>query len=344
MDRLTREDVCVAFSGGVDSSLLLRAAVAAAKKNGTKVYAVTISTRLQPQEDLETAESVAKECGANWQVLRIDESRNEKILENSRQRCYWCKAFLFQSLKDWAAAHGVTVLLEGSNADDLGVYRPGLRAVKELGARSPLAELGITKEEVRRMAQELGISVALRPSAPCMATRLPYGTRLDFEMLERLEEGERRLRSLGFAVVRLRLHGGDRAHRGSDGKTGGSHFREGDDRENPQRAGISLYYVGYGGLPFGKYGCMVRKKMYFSGRVQGVGFRYRATWIARTLGLTGWVMNLPDGRVEMEVQGNRYTIEQMIQRLYEEKGIQIEFIESEDIAVKISERKFREMY
>lgn len=207
MDRLTREDVCVAFSGGVDSSLLLRVAVAAAKKNGTKVYAVTISTRLQPQEDLETAESVAKECGANWQVLRIDESRNEKILENSRQRCYWCKAFLFQSLKDWAAAHGVTVLLEGSNADDLGVYRPGLRAVKELGAQSPLAELGITKEEVRRMAQELGISVALRPSAPCMATRLPYGTRLDFEMLERLEEGERRLRSLGFAVVRLRLHG-----------------------------------------------------------------------------------------------------------------------------------------
>ena len=89
---------------------------------------------------------------------------------------------------------------------------------------------------------------------------------------------------------------------------------------------------------------MVRKKMYFSGRVQGVGFRYRATWIARALGLTGWVMNLPDGRVEMEVQGNRYTIEQMIQRLYEEKGIQIEFIESEDIAVKISERKFREMY
>ena len=89
---------------------------------------------------------------------------------------------------------------------------------------------------------------------------------------------------------------------------------------------------------------MVRKKMYFSGRVQGVCFRYRATWIARTLGLTGWVMNLPDGRVEMEVQGNRYTIEQMIQRLYEEKGIQIEFIESEDIAVKISERKFREMY
>ena len=87
-----------------------------------------------------------------------------------------------------------------------------------------------------------------------------------------------------------------------------------------------------------------RKHIYFSGQVQGVGFRYRATNAARANGLTGWVDNLWDGRVEMEVQGNRYTIEQMIQRLYEEKGIQIEFIESEDIAVKISERKFREMY
>lgn len=91
-------------------------------------------------------------------------------------------------------------------------------------------------------------------------------------------------------------------------------------------------------------GFMVRKRIYFSGQVQGVGFRYRATWIARTLGLTGWVMNLPDGRVEMEVQGDSYTVGQMVQRLYEERGIRISFIESEDIEVNISERKFREMY
>ena len=97
--------------------------------------------------------------------------------------------------------------MEGSNRDDLEVYRPGLRAVRELGVQSPLAELDITKAEVRRLAQALGISVAGRPSAPCMATRLPYGTRLDFEVLDRLAEGERRMRSLGFGVVRLRLHG-----------------------------------------------------------------------------------------------------------------------------------------
>ena len=115
----------------------------------------------------------------------------ERILENSRERCYHCKSFSFQGLKHWAEKRGVTVLLEGSNRDDLEVYRPGLRAVRELGVQSPLAELDITKAEVRRMAQALGISVAGRPSAPCMATRLPYGTRLDFEVLDRLEEGER---------------------------------------------------------------------------------------------------------------------------------------------------------
>lgn len=207
MNGLTREDICVAFSGGVDSSLLLKAAVIAAERNHTKVYAVTMKTRLQPGEDMEIAARVAGECGAEHIVLHLDESREERILENSKERCYHCKSFLFQGLKHWAEERGVTVLLEGSNRDDLEVYRPGLRAVRELGVQSPLAELGITKAEVRRMARALGISVAARPSTPCMATRLTYGTRLDFEVLDRLAAGEDRMRSLGFDVIRLRLHG-----------------------------------------------------------------------------------------------------------------------------------------
>lgn len=207
MAELTKEDICVAFSGGVDSSLLLKAAVKAAGKNHTKVYAVTMRTRLQPGRDMEIAAQVAGECGAEHVILYLDESREERILENLRERCYYCKSFLFQELKRWAKEHGITVLLEGSNRDDLEVYRPGLRAVKELGVQSPLAELGITKAEVRQMAGALGVSVASRPSAPCMATRLPYGTRLDFQVLDRLAAGEDRMRGLGFDVVRLRLHG-----------------------------------------------------------------------------------------------------------------------------------------
>ncbi len=207
MEELTKQDVCVAFSGGVDSSLLLKMATMAAAKNHTMVYATTISTRLQPWEDTTIARKVAQECGAEHHLLVIDESRKKEILQNGKDRCYWCKSFLFQSLKDWAGVRNVTTIIEGSNADDLLVYRPGLKAVKELGAVSPLAELGIMKEQVRQMAQNLGISVAKRPSAPCMATRLPYNTPLDFDAMERLEKGERQMRQLGFEVVRLRLHG-----------------------------------------------------------------------------------------------------------------------------------------
>lgn len=207
MREITKHDVCVAFSGGVDSSLLLRTASMAAEENGTKVYAVTISTRLQPWKDMEIARNVAQECGCEHHVLAIDESKNEKILNNSVDRCYWCKRFLFESLLKWGSLHGVATTLEGSNADDLEMYRPGWKAVKELGVRSPLAELGISKEEVRRMAAQLKLSVAKRPSTPCMATRIPYDTPLDFSALRKLEEGEQQMRDLGFDVVRLRLHG-----------------------------------------------------------------------------------------------------------------------------------------
>lgn len=207
MDELTKKNVCIAFSGGVDSSLLLKTAAVAAEKNRTQVYAVTISTRLQPWEETEHAQKVAGECGVEHHILAIDESRNEDILKNSTERCYWCKRFLFQALKNWAGLHSAEYILEGSNADDRKMYRPGLRAIEELGVFSPLAELDITKQEVRQMAHELGISTASRPAAPCMATRLPYGTPLDFEAMERLAKGEQEMRGMGFDVVRLRLHG-----------------------------------------------------------------------------------------------------------------------------------------
>ncbi len=201
----TKEDIAVAFSGGADSSLLLKAACESAKKNGSKVYAVTMQTRLHTMEDLETAQKVAKETGACHIVLHVDELEEAGIEMNPTDRCYLCKRLLFSRLRDKAAELGVHTILEGTNADDLKVYRPGIKAVRELGIISPLADAGLTKEDVRELAASYGISVADRPASPCMATRFPYGTRLTREKMEAVHQGEVFLRTLGFYNVRLRV-------------------------------------------------------------------------------------------------------------------------------------------
>lgn len=203
----TKSHVCLAFSGGTDSSLLLRMTADAAKENKTKVYAVTFNTVLHPSCDLEIAEKVAKEVGVEHEVLFIDELANPAICRNPENRCYLCKKMLFEKLCAFAEKTGAPVIMEGTNEDDLHVYRPGLQAVKELGVKSPLAEAGLTKEEVRLLARNLGISVADRPASPCLATRLPYGAALETGLLRRVEAGEQYLNTLGFSAVRLRIHG-----------------------------------------------------------------------------------------------------------------------------------------
>lgn len=207
MDRLAGQDIMVAFSGGVDSSLLLKAACDSAGRTGKKVYAVTIQTALHPMEDMEVAGRVAKEMGAVHVILSIDELADAGIEDNPVDRCYRCKKLLFQQMKQKAQELGVPVILEGTNADDLTVYRPGIRAIRELGITSPLALLGITKAEVRQLAGEYGISVSNRPSAPCLATRFPYGTRLCMDKMKQVDQGETYLRSLGLYNVRIRVHG-----------------------------------------------------------------------------------------------------------------------------------------
>lgn len=207
MDALTDQDLALAFSGGVDSSLLLKMAADRAAKKGTKVWAVTFNSRLHPACDLENARKVAEELGGIHVILENDELEMEEIRSNPVNRCYLCKRNLFQTLKNFAGEKGVQVLAEGTNEDDLHVYRPGIRAVKELGIRSPLAEAGLTKEEVRRLAAAFGISAASRPSTPCMATRLPYGARLDYGILKKIEAGEEILRRMIGGNIRLRLHG-----------------------------------------------------------------------------------------------------------------------------------------
>ena len=206
MKKYIGEDVCIAFSGGTDSSLLLKVAVECAKKD-TKIYAVTFDTVLHPSCDLEIAKKVAKEMGAIHQVIFINELENSDIRHNPVDRCYQCKKMLFKNLTAFAEKVHAATVLGGTNEDDLHVYRPGLKAVRELGVKSPLAEAGLTKQEVRSLAHKLGISVANRPAAPCLATRLPYGADLQPELLRMLERGETYLKEAGFSVVRLRLHG-----------------------------------------------------------------------------------------------------------------------------------------
>ena len=204
---LTREDVCVAFSGGVDSSLLLKIALTEAKRHGTAVYAVTFDTQLHPSCDIQIAREVAGQMGARHQVIEVDELANPEILKNPVNRCYLCKKELFGKLLACAESKNIRRVLEGTNRDDDFQYRPGIRAVEELGVLSPLRVCGLSKQEIRTWAKELGITVADRPSTPCMATRLPYGTVITADILKRIECGESFLKTLGFRNVRLRVHG-----------------------------------------------------------------------------------------------------------------------------------------
>lgn len=207
LDKLTKENTAVAFSGGVDSSLLLKLACLRAKKQGTYVYAIAAHTELHPSGDLEIAKRVAEESGAAFTVLKLQELKEADIVNNPVDRCYRCKKLLFKEIKRKAEELGAKVLIEGTNLDDTKVYRPGLKAIEELGIKSPLKDAGLTKKEVRKLAAAYDISVADRPSTPCLATRFPYGAVLSLEKMKKVEQGEAFLRELGLYNVRLRVHG-----------------------------------------------------------------------------------------------------------------------------------------
>ena len=198
------QGLCVAFSGGVDSMLLLKAA---ADVLGSRVSAVTFSSRLSPKTELGEAAAAARAMGVRHYVLTFDELTDERILSNPPDRCYHCKHFIFRTLQDFSQAHGLGAVADGTNADDRTEYRPGLRALRELGVHSPLADCGFTKRDVRTAARTLGLSAAGKPSAPCLATRVPYGERLTDALLEKIERAETSLKALGFAQCRVRAHG-----------------------------------------------------------------------------------------------------------------------------------------
>lgn len=203
----TKEDVIVAFSGGADSSLILKIVCDAARITNRTVYAVFLDTVLHPSGEAESAMKIAEEVGAVFKLLEIDELGEAGIEYNPQDRCYRCKKYLFQRILEEAQNLHVNVIMEGTNRDDLQVYRPGIRAVKELGIISPLAEAGLTKKEVRKLAAEYGMSVSHKPASACLATRFPYGTKLSRDMLTKAGKAEEILRKQGYYNVRVRVHG-----------------------------------------------------------------------------------------------------------------------------------------
>ena len=202
----TSQDVAVAFSGGADSSLILKMAVDAAKLNRREVYAMCIKTTLHPVGEAEEARKTAEAIGAKFEVIEVDEFAEAGIADNPEDRCYRCKYYMFSRLKERAASMGITTILDGTNEDDLHVYRPGIRALKELGILSPLAECGCTKEKVRQLLRLYGIETANKPAMPCLATRFPYGTHLTRKKLQKVDEAEKFIRSFGGYNVRVRVH------------------------------------------------------------------------------------------------------------------------------------------
>lgn len=203
VNNIADDGLCIAFSGGVDSTLLLKIAV----DTGKRVHAVMFNTQLHPCGEEDEARRLASEIGADITVMEIDEFSNPEILKNPVNRCYICKKMLFSKLKDFARENGYDKIIDGTNADDHKEYRPGIKALAELGIVSPLAELGITKAQIRKYAKELGVTVHNKPSAPCMATRFPYDTELTRAMLDKVEIAENFLKELGMKVCRLRIHG-----------------------------------------------------------------------------------------------------------------------------------------
>ena len=198
------DSVLIAYSGGTDSTLLLKMALDILKGN---VLAVTARAPIFPSSELTAAEEMAHQLGARHLFVETGVLDDPRFSSNPPDRCYICKRGLFLRLKELTREHSLREVIEGSNQDDLGKYRPGLRAAQEIGVRSPLAEVGLSKAEVRLISQEMGLPIWNKPAQACLVTRFPYGEHLTREKLKRVERAEAFLRSLGLGQLRVRNHG-----------------------------------------------------------------------------------------------------------------------------------------
>jgi len=194
----------LAYSGGVDSSLLLKAA---AEVMGADVIAVTAVSETYPAAELLSAKEFARSLGVTHKILPTRELASEDFVSNTPERCYHCKKELFGKLRGIAETEGISAVIDGSNIDDLKDYRPGRKAAEEFSVRSPLVEADLSKAEIRELARLLNLPVWDKPSLACLSSRIPYGTRITPEILQTVEAAENQLRVHGFRQVRVRHHG-----------------------------------------------------------------------------------------------------------------------------------------
>ena len=198
------DSAIVAFSGGIDSTLLLKVAYDIL---GEKAVAVTADSPSLPRRELEETRSIAKQIGARHLVIKTEETENKNYLKNPSNRCYHCKSELYTKLKIVSEQFGIKNIANGTNFDDLGDYRPGLKAADENNVISPLKDAKLTKNEIRELAKHLGLEIWDKPSSPCLSSRVPYGQEITLNKLAMIEQAEDFLKNFGVREMRVRYFG-----------------------------------------------------------------------------------------------------------------------------------------
>ena len=198
------ESVAVAFSAGVDSTLLLKVAIDTLGPD--KAVAVTGRSDSLARAELDEARALAESLGAEHVILDTDEMENPDYLANPTNRCYFCKATLYSHLERFIKERGIKAIISGTNANDLGDFRPGIQAGREFDVRSPLVEAGLTKDDLRELSNRFGLSTHDKPASPCLASRVPYGEAITPEKLKMIEAAEAFLHEMGIRECRVRHH------------------------------------------------------------------------------------------------------------------------------------------
>lgn len=197
--------LAVAFSGGVDSTFLLKAAVD--ELGSERVAAITASSCFSPDREMKEASDFCKNAGISQIVAEMDILSVDGVAQNPPDRCYLCKKSIFTQIINLASEKGLAVVAEGSNMDDTGDYRPGMKAIAELAVKSPLKEAGLYKEEIRQLSRELGLPTWSKPSFACLASRFVYGETITEDKLSMVDRAEQLLLEMGFTQFRVRIHG-----------------------------------------------------------------------------------------------------------------------------------------
>ena len=201
-----RENILIGFSGGVDSGALLMVACEVLGKE--RILAVTLDSELLPRSELSHVEDFLKNLDLPHKIVRFPWQQDDEFVRNPYTRCYYCKRACAKLLKDIAATEGITTIAEGVTVSDFDEYRPGIGASRDAGIWHPLADMGITKQELRLIAKEIGLPFWDKPPSPCLATRIGYGERITKKKLRMIEEAEELLKAMGLKQLRVRLHHG----------------------------------------------------------------------------------------------------------------------------------------